>query len=151
MSYEIVYVYHGDGSFLGATIYQQGAKKLHTANFWPEGEQGDLATQIDTLNNAVDIRAYWPDVRDPEVQALVNDPAWNPLELSPVEVVDEENSQFVWIEEPNDENPYGRMDEDASTIVHKIAMVPSSAAATARIRKACETVASRRAGVPLRV
>lgn len=149
MSFETVYVYNGDGKFLGVSIYQPGAQKLQTANLWTDSEedQKDLADQLQRLNANVDIRAYWPDVRDPEVQVLLNDPEWEPLALSPSPVMDEENSVIVWDVEPSDENPYGRMNEELSVIVEKTVMVPSPVEVQARVKKACEVVARERAGL----
>lgn len=147
MSFQTVYVYDADGTFLGLSIYKPGAQKLHTANLWqntPE-DTADLARQLERLNDDVDVRAFWPDVRDPEVQALLDDPEFEKLKLSPVEVVDEDKSVFVWIEEPSDENPYGKADPELSVIVYKNEMAPAPVDVQARVKKACEVVARRRA------
>jgi hypothetical protein len=147
MSFQTVYVYDADGTFLGLSIYKPGAQKLHTANLWqntPE-DTADLARQLERLNDDVDVRAFWPDVRDEDVQALLNDPEFEKLKLSPVEVVDEDKSVFVWIEEPSDENPYGKADPELSVIVYKNEMAPAPVDVQARVKKACEVVARRRA------
>lgn len=147
MSFQTVYVYDADGEFLGLSIYKPGAQKLHTANLWqntPE-DTADLARQLERLNDDVDVRAFWPDVRDPEVQELLDDPEFEKLKLSPVEVVDEDKSVFVWIEEPSDENPYGKADPELSVIVYKNEMAPAPVDVQARVKKACEVVARRRA------
>jgi hypothetical protein len=63
MSFQTVYVYDADGTFLGLSIYKPGAQKLHTANLWqntPE-DTADLARQLERLNDDVDVRAFWPD------------------------------------------------------------------------------------------
>jgi hypothetical protein len=149
MSFETVFVYNGDGQFLGTSIYQPGSQKLKTANLWTDSEedQRDLAEQLQRLNANVDIRAYWPDVRDPEVQVLLEDEQWEPLSLSPAQVVDDEKSVIVWDEEPSDDNPFGRMNEELSVIVEKTVMAPSPVEVQARVKKACEVVARERAGL----
>jgi hypothetical protein len=146
MSYIAVSIYDLDGSFLGYGIKQEGVDKLLNNNLWTESPEdvSDLKAQLSRLNEAVDIRAYWPNVRDPEVQELVNNPNWEPLEYSPVEVVDEENSIQIWEKEPDNEQP-GILDHEASVIVYKHVMAPAPAHVQARIKKACETVARRRA------
>lgn len=147
MNFQTVFVYDTDGAFLGFSIFKPGAQKLHTANLWedtPE-DKADLKAQLDRLNDDYDVRAYWPDVRDSEVVALLDDPGFEPLKLSPVEVVDEEKSIFVWIEEPSDENPYGKADPDETIIVYKNEMAPAPVDVQARIKKACEIVARDRA------
>lgn len=147
MSFQTVYVYDADGVFLGLSIYKSGAQKLHTANLWQNNPEdtADLARQLERLNDDVDVRAFWPDVRDEDVQALLNDPEFEKLKLSPVEVVDEDKSVFVWIEEPSDENPYGKADPELSVIVYKNEMAPAPVDVQARVKKACEVVARRRA------
>lgn len=148
MAFEVVYVYDANGTNRGATILQQGANKLHTLNLWdinnPE-DAADLREQLGRLVDNTDVRAFWPDVRDADVQALLNNSEWEPLTLSPAEVMDEENSVIVWQEEPSDENPYGRMDSDLSVIVNKTVMVPSPAEVKRRTMKACEVIARSRA------
>lgn len=144
-SYQAVSVYSLEGEFLGYTIKQVGVDKLLNNNLWAEADVPDLKAQLQRLNEQGDIRQFWPNVRDPEVQALINDDNWEPLEKSPVQVTDEENSVFVWIEEPSDESP-GIMDTENSIIVTKTVLAPAPAHVSARIKKACEVVARRRAG-----
>jgi hypothetical protein len=146
MAYQAVSIYTLDGAFLGYGLKQDGVDKLHNNNLWTDSAEDveDLKAQLGRLNDAVDIRAYWPDVRDEEVQAILNDPEFEPLKLSAVEVVDEENSLFIWIEEPSDTSP-GQMDPDASIIAYKFVDAPAPTDVQARIKKACEIVARRRA------
>ena len=146
MAYKAVSIYTLEGEFLGYGLKQDGVDKLHNNNLWTESPEDvtDLKAQLGRLNDAVDIRAYWPDVRDPEVTALTDDPEFEPLTYSKVEVVDEENSLFIWIEEPTDESP-GQMDPDASIIAYKWVDAPAPTDVQARIKKACEIVARRRA------
>jgi hypothetical protein len=145
MAYSAVQIHDLDGRFLGFGIRQDGSLKLHSANLWAEEDADDLRLQLSRLNDQRAVLAYWPDVRDPEVKALTDDPTWEPLVLSPIEVIDEEKSIFVWIEEPNDENPFGRMDPDRSVLVHKFDHAPAPTDVQQRIKKACEIVARKRA------
>ena len=149
MTYVPVSVYNLDGDFLGYSIKDDGANNLHSANLWTESPEdvADLQSQLTRLNDSSAILAFWPDVRDSEVQALLDNPDFEPLVLSPVEVVDEDASTFVWIEEPSDENPFGQMDREASDIVQKIVQAPSAVDVQRRVKTACERVARQRANV----
>ena len=148
MAYQAVSIYTLDGQFLGYGLKQDGVDKLHNNNLWTDRPEdvADLKAQLGRLNEAIDIRAYWPNVRDPEVEALLTNPEFEPLKLSAVEVVDEENSLFVWEEEPSDESP-GKMDPDASIIAYKFVDAPAPTDVQARVKKACEIVARQRAAV----
>lgn len=147
MSYVAVVIYDMDGNFLGYSIKDEAVDKLHNNNLWTESapDMEDLKAQLARLNDSTAVLAHWPDVRDPEVVALLDDPNFEPLALSPVEVVDEEASVFIWIEEPNDENPFGQMDRENSIINHKIEMAPAATDVQKRVKKACEIVARQRA------
>src|SRR4051812_13297870 len=145
MPYEAVSVYNLDGDFLGYSIKNQAVDKLHNNNLWAESDVDDLKAQLVRLNDETAILAYWPDIRDPEVEALLNDPNFEPLTLSAVEVVDEDNSVFVWITEPTDEDPFGEMDRDASVLVYKNIMAPAPVDVHRRNKKAQEIVARKRA------
>lgn len=147
MSFEAVQVHDLDGKFLGYAIKKEGAVLLHSLNIWTESpeEIQDLQEQLSRLNDQRAVLAFWPDVRDPEVQELLDDKSWEPLPLSPQQIVDEDKSIFAWIEPPSEENPYGRMDEENSIIVHKTVMVPAPTDVQQRVKKACELVARRRA------
>lgn len=146
MAYRTVLVYAADDSatFLGYSIKQDGVDKLYNNNLWSQDDIEDHKEQVQRLNAATDIRQFWPDVRDPEVQELVNNPDWEPLEYSPIEVVDEDNSVFVWDLEPSDMHP-GVMNQDESVILYKTVQAPAPAHVHARIKKACEIVARERA------
>ncbi len=146
MTFTTAFVYDGDGQFLGFSIYKKGAQKLHTANLWQEEDLEDLKQQLARLVDDLDVRAYWPDVRDPEVVALLDDSTWEPLELHPIEVDDEENSVIVWKIEPSEEYPHGIIDRTLSVIATKIVMAPAPVEVQARVKKACEIVARARAG-----
>lgn len=145
----MIYTVEGDEPiFLGYTIKNSEAPKLQTTNLWSDAEEAQLDEQIERLNHKVGILAYWPDPRDPEVRQYTDDPNWEPVAPEPVEVVDEENSIFIWNRLPNlDEGDVGQMDEDASTLVYKYVMLPPQVLLQARVKKAQEIVARRRAGI----
>lgn len=146
MAYRAVSVYTLEGEFLGYSIQQEGIEKLLNNNLWSESPEDteDLKAQLARLNEAVDIRAFWPNIRDPEVQELINNPDWEPLQMSKVEVVDEDNSLFIWLEEPSDESP-GIMDTENSIIEYKLVDAPAPTDVQARWKKACEVIARQRA------
>ena len=145
MAFSAVQVHDLEGKFLGFAILKEGTDRLHSTNVWAEADADDLRAQLDRLNDQRAVLAFWPDVRDPEVQELVGNPDWEPLALSPVEIVDEEKSVYVWIEEPSEENPFGRADPDLSVVVHKTVMAPAPTDVQQRVKKACEIVARKRA------
>lgn len=145
MSFTHVLVYDPDGEFIGYAIKKPDVLKFNSSNIWNQDEVADLEAQLQRLNNDVSIREFWPDVRDPEVVALLDNPSFEPLKMSPMQVVDDDQSTFVWFEEPSDESPYGSMDEDASNIVYKWIDVPQGSDVAARVKKACEIVARGRA------
>ena len=149
MNYTAINLYDMDGNWLGYSIKQHGVDKLANTNIWSESPEDieDLKAQLFRLNDSQTVLAHWPDVRDPEVTAILDDPTFKPLNLSPIEIVDDQNSVYAWIVPPSEENPYGQMDEERSHIVHKTIMVPSPTDVQQRVKDACEVVARRRAGV----
>lgn len=150
MKFEAVAIYNLDGQFLGYGIRNtdEGVTKLHSANLWrdTEADKADLREQLGRLNANVDIRAYWPQVQDPDVQSLLNDPTFEPLKLSPIEVVDEDASVFIWHQEPDHQTgDPGIMDQDNSVIIYKTVQAPAPVEVKRRIMKASEIVARARA------
>lgn len=146
-------LYDLDGHFLAYTIAKTDSDgtllKLHTTNIWAQEDSGDLTAQLERLNDQGDILAFWPDVRDPEVQALLNDPTWEPAQLFPIEVPDENLCVYFYHDPPREEDGFpGTIDEENSIIVMKTVMAPSSAATMNRVKLACETIARRRKGTP---
>lgn len=142
-------LYDLDGDFIAFTIGKAGPDgtllKLHTTNVWAQEDGVDLSQQIDRLNDQNDIRAFWPTVRDPQVQALLADPSFEPLQLYPTEVPDETKCVYVYHEPPREEDGFpGTIDEDNSVIIMKTVMVPSPAASLNRAKMACEVVARQR-------
>jgi hypothetical protein len=150
MAFEAVAIYNLDGQFLGYGIRNtdEGVTKLHSANLWRDTEEDkiDLREQLGRLNANVDIRAFWPQVQDPDVQSILSDPTFEPLKLSPVEVVDEDASVFIWHQEPDPmTGDPGIMDRENSIIINKTVQAPAPVEVKQRIMKACEIVARARA------
>jgi hypothetical protein len=139
--YETLMLYDANGNFLGYTLREEDAKTLHTKNFWPESEVGDFREQINRLNDAQIIRQFWPDLLDPDVQNLINDPTWEPLELHEDTFIDMQASDLKYTKDGND------LDRKASNIVWTTRMVPETTDVQRRTRKAQETIARRRSGL----
>lgn len=156
MTYVQALVYDLEGNFRGYTTLNHEANKLKSTNLWSEAELPKLQEQLDRLNVGSELMAHWPSLNDPQVAALLNNPAWEPLEMEWADVVDEERSHYVFEQVPEIDLATGRetgrlvngnIDEQASVIVLKKAQVPKEPVkAQLRIKKAQETVARQRAG-----
>ncbi len=157
--YRRVFVYDEEGEFLGYGIKQDRANGLQTTHLYQEAEMDNLWRQLERLNEADALRSVWPDARDPEVQALLADESWEPVQTAMMEVIDEEESTLVYGEEwatdrtgaellGDDGRPVmtqGDLLPDLSTIVYKTVEAPRSPAEVGqRIQKAQELVAKRR-------
>jgi hypothetical protein len=151
---EAVAIYTLTGSFVGYTIRDPSKPKLQTTNVYTEQEQEQLAKRLAELNDGQQVRTAWPDTRDPEVQKLLHDRNFEPIEMEEQQVIDEEESFLVWIQQPETDewgNETGVMvdgtdiDMNASVIVYKIAVVPKRPSDVGeRTRKAQEIVARSR-------
>lgn len=144
MAYRHVAVFELDGEFLGYSVYQEGAHKLQSTHLYSEDDGEDLAKRIVALNESQTLLGAWPDAHDPEVQALVNDPTFEPIEMIKRDVVDDDNSYLVYVKDTDGEDTM-EIDEDASVVHYKEAMVPIRPSDFfARTKRACEVVARRR-------
>lgn len=153
--YQAVAIYDlQKGDFIGYTIKEQNAQKLQTTNLYTESESADLETQLSRLNDSSAVLAAWPDARDPDVVKVLEDPNFMPIEMIEDDMVDEENSYYVYTQVPEiDESgaPTGRttegeIDKTASVIVTKRMKVPARPSdVMERTKAACEVVARRRA------
>ena len=142
--YDAVYVYDGSGSFLGYAIKEQGTPKLDSATLYTEEEQDKLNDQLGRLNDAYLVKAHWPDAKDPEVQAVLADPDFEPLEMMEDDVLDVENSYIVYEKEPDGSDSLD-IDKMASVLVFKKEMVPKYVSAVwERTKNAQEVVARQR-------
>jgi hypothetical protein len=158
MAYRKVLIYNEAGDFLGAGIKADEAIKLQTTNLYAEGEEAALAIQLGRLNESAQIKGAWPDTRDPDVQALLYDTEFMPVEMSEQQVMDEDNSFLVWKQVPildDDGMPVqplqltdsDEIDWDASAITYKTILAPVRPSDVGeRIRHAQETVARQRSG-----
>jgi hypothetical protein len=143
--YRHVAVFELEGDFLGYAIRDDKALKLQSTNLYSEDEGPELADRLRELNESQAVTAVWPDARDPEVQALVNDPEFEPIEYVEDDVVDEDNSFLVYLKDPDGEDTLD-IDREASVLVYKKVRVPARPSDYfERTKKACEVVARRRA------
>ena len=150
-----VAVYDFDGNFLGYAVKRDGVDKLHSMNLWNDQ---DIQAQLERLNADVDLRQHWPHPKDPEVLALLDDETFEPIAYKDVQVVDDEQSRYVYKQIPRTGIERAQLgsglvdsdeiDEEASTIVYKTVMVPERPTDVMwRIKKACEQVARERANL----
>ena len=105
---------------IGYAIQKVGTMKLESSNIWnPTNALDivDLNLQLKRLNEQSIILSFWPDARDPDVIKLVDDDSFEPLEKK---LVVEEGKRIL---------------------------LADPSAIQARMRKAHETVARRRAGL----
>lgn len=148
MAYQPVMIYDYDGEFVGYSIKNRDYPKLQTMNIWGADEGEALDEQVARLNNKVGILDHWPALEDPEVQALLKDPNWEPVQDVPTEFVDEENSILIWKRVPQPDLGFdGVLDEDASTIFYKTVMITPQVLVQARWKKAQELIARKRSGI----
>lgn len=143
---EIALVYDQKGNFRGYTILK--FNKLGSTNLWPEGEIEDLKQQIARLNDDSNIKQFWPNTRDPDVQALLNDPNFLPYDTVDEQVMDDANSYLVYDESTRTEYDSPVIDMAKSVLAYKTVKVPvNSAEVQIRFKRAHEIVARRRAGL----
>ena len=146
MAYRHVAVFELDGTFIGYAVREESANKLQSTHLYSEEEGEGLAKRIAALNDSQTVTQAWPDARDPDVLALVNDPSFEPIEYADEEVVDADNSYLVYLKDADGEDTF-EIDKEASVVKYKIAKVPVRPSdVMARTKKACEVVARRRAG-----
>lgn len=143
--YRHVAVFELDGTFVGYAVKEDKNLKLQSTHLYAEEEGEDLTKRLAELNESQNVLAVWPDARDPEVQELVNDPAFEPIEMTEDEVIDEENSYIVYLKDAEGEDTF-EIDQEASVLRYKVARIPARPSdVMARTKKACEAVARRRA------
>lgn len=146
MAYRHVAVFELDGTFIGYAVREESANKLQSTNLYSEDEGEDLAKRIAALNDSQTITQAWPDARDPEVVALLYDPAFEPIEYADEEVVDTDNSYLVYLKDADGEDTFD-IDMEASVVKYKVAKIPARPSdVMERTKKACEVVARKRAG-----
>lgn len=142
--YKHVAVFTLEGDFLGYAIKEDTNRTLQSTHLYAETEGDDLSKRIDELNKSKQILKAWPDAHDPEVQALINDPTFEPIEIANEEVIDTENSYIVYFKDADGGDTLD-IDQEASVLVYKTIKVPVRPSdVLARTKTACETVARRR-------
>lgn len=146
MQYVKAHVYDEEGNHRGYCVLKDEANKLNSVNLWAESEVTEFQGVLDHLNGSVAISNHWPDITDPEVQGLLNDPQFHPVKMYQANVVDEENSHYVFLKD-KDGRDTEDLDETASVIATVSRMVPvNQSDVTVRVRAAREQVARKRAG-----
>lgn len=156
MPYRPVAIYSLDGTFLGYGVKDDAAVKLQSNNLYLETEQDKLSEQLERLNESQDLTSVWPDSREPEVQRILADETFKPIEMALDTVVDDDNSFYVYEQEPEYDivtgEPTGKMldgalNREASVLRYKEIMVPVRPSdVMERTKAACEVVARARAG-----
>lgn len=163
MSFEPLAIYTMQGQFVGYAIKDPKVSKLQSTNVYLEGEEAKLNERIAELNEKGDLTAVWPHPQDPEVKSLLDNPEFCPINYVERDVVDDDKSLYVYKQEQETDemgNPVfdiitgqpkmiqGDIDPMASVLVYKKAMVPEKPTDHMfRIKKACEAVARKRAGL----
>jgi hypothetical protein len=80
--YEIVRVTQLDGVEIGYAIWRVDTLKFEDTNIYEPDAKG-LDERVAELNENLRLRPFWPDARDPELMALIQNPDWEPIELDP--------------------------------------------------------------------
>jgi hypothetical protein len=123
---------------------EQNALKLQSTNLYAENERDDLAKRLAALNDSQSVTSAWPDARDPEVQALIADPSFEPIEMVSDEIIDEDSSYLVYLKDADGIDTF-EIDHEASVLKYQIAEVPARPSDyMARTKTACETIARQR-------
>lgn len=91
----------GEDRLIGYVAQKEGVLKLEGT--WIYEDYDELAAYVDQLNEQERLAAYRPLATDPEVQALVSDPNWSPVEYEDVEVFDRDSSEIFYISIPRSE------------------------------------------------
>jgi hypothetical protein len=143
--YRHVAVFTLAGDFLGFGIKEDGAQKLQSTHLYPEDTaSAELTARLAELNTDRSLQQVWPDARDPEVQALVNDPNFEPIEMVDEDVIDMDRSYIVYIKDPEGGDTLD-VDNKASVINYKKARIPARPSDFfTRTKKAQEQVARSR-------
>lgn len=142
-SYTIASLYDAlDNAHLGDVIVADGQTKLYCTHYYRPGEKEALQDRLQELENEQDILRYWPAFDDPQVQALVQDETFEPLEKEwqPVPVEGPDGNPLIHPESGHDpERPW------EARLLTKQKLVPKSPAeAQQRVKTAMELVARAR-------
>lgn len=163
MEYELLAVGKAD-ELIGYVIHKVGLPKLDSTNIYTPAEKDEAVEDLMDLNERAKLRAFWPMPTDPEVQSLISDPDFDPIEYDEVDVPDIENSDIVYDTKPGPQittdpagNPIFGPDEIkyddvgkpiinwmASAIIYKKARQPRRTQGKGRIEVASERVARSR-------
>ncbi len=130
-------VENGKPQFVGYGVLN--GTKLTSLRIWEN--PADVEKIVKQHNESAILHEHWPYFEDPEVQALIKDPEWEPMEMVEEQIPDMENSVLA-------EDEVGGVDWAESQVKYTTALVPKDpAAAQLRVHKAMETVARKRANL----
>lgn len=142
--YGHVAVFELDGTFVGYAVKEENNRTLQSTHLYREDEGEALAKRVAELNESQRVLGTWPDARDPDVVALVNNPNFEPIEYVENEVIDMDKSYLVYLKDADGEDTL-EVDPEASVVVYRTAKVPARPSDYfERTKKACETVARQR-------
>ncbi len=165
MEFELVAVATQDGLVIGYAIKKVGLPKLESVNLYTPEEIGEAREFMRDLNDRAALREFWPMPNDPEVQALISNPEFDPIEYDEVDVIDMENSKLVYDMKPgppqldphtgvvesfaSDEVKYDEVGQPiinwmASEVAYKKELQPKRTQGKSRIEVASERVARAR-------
>lgn len=144
MEYELAVVATQNGLVIGYAIKKTGLPKFESVNIYQPDEVGEARDDIRDLNKRAALREFWPTPDDLEVQALINDPDFCPVEYDEVDTIDMENSTLVYDEVPSLETGGPSINWPASEVVYKKEFQPKRTQEKSRIELASQHVAHAR-------
>lgn len=129
-----------DNSFVGWVILRDDSPTFVTSQYYREGEQEELQAQLARLQDEALVLHYWPRPDDPEVQTLLADETFEPVEMEWQQVpVKGPDGKPVVIQEGPPDRPWEEIYQTAPQLVAK-----SPVEVAARIKTASELVARAR-------
>lgn len=150
MSYEVIKVYDIDDTPIGYAVRKGDTFKLEGSNIWTDYDE--LTEYVANLNKAVELQKVWPDANDPEVQELILDDSFEPLEYIDHETVDQEKLYELVMQGKIRVSSHDHDVEEKAVDPRDVHLVPKTiepglknpSQPMERYRRACEIVAHRR-------
>lgn len=127
--------------FIGWTIVVDGQTKLHSTHYYPDSQLQDLQDRLAELDDEQRVLHHWPTLDDPHVQNLLQDPTFEPLEMTWVDAPVTRNGRVV--EDPTSDHDPARPWE-AKLLTERKQVPKEPSAVTQRIKRAQELVARAR-------
>lgn len=134
-----------DGNLLGEVILIPGQTAIVGTHYYRPYEKEALRDRLQELDNEQAILQYWPSFDDPQVQRLLRDETFEPLEMEWVDApVTGPDGKLV--EAPDSDHDPDRPWE-AKLVTERKQVPKEPSAVTARIKTAQEMVARARANL----